>query len=43
MGDAAYDREGDALQEHGLYLDEPPWKASIVSLTQRDEETAGPR
>ena len=43
MGDATYDREGDALHARGLYLDEPPWKASIFSLTPRDEETEGPR
>ena len=43
MGDATYDREGDDLQARGLYLDEPPWKASIFSLTQHDEETELPR
>jgi glycosidase len=43
MGDATYDREGDDLQARGLYLDEPPWKASIFSLTQRDEGTEVPK
>jgi hypothetical protein len=36
LGDAAYDRQGDDLQARGLYLDEPPWKASVFSLTKRD-------
>jgi hypothetical protein len=36
IGDATYDREGNDLQAHGLYLDEPPWKASVFSLTKRD-------
>jgi glycosidase len=43
MGDATYGREGDELQARGLYLDEPPWKASIFALTQHDEETEVPR
>jgi len=33
---ATYDREGNDLQARGLYLDEPPWKASAFSLTKRD-------
>jgi hypothetical protein len=36
LGDAAYDRKGDDLRARGLYLDEPPWKASVFSLTKRD-------
>ena len=32
MGDAVYDRDGDDLQSRGLYLDEPPWRASVFSL-----------
>ena len=36
LGDATYDREGNDLSVRGLYLDEPPWKASIFSLTKRD-------
>jgi hypothetical protein len=34
IGNAAYDREGSDLQARGLYLDEPPWKASVFSLTR---------
>jgi glycosidase len=36
LGDATYDREGNDLQAHGLYLDEPPWQAHVFSLTKRD-------
>jgi len=34
IASAAYERKGDDLQAGGLYLDEPPWKASIFSLTR---------
>jgi glycosidase len=34
IGNATYDREGNALQARGFYLDVPPWKASVFSLTQ---------
>jgi hypothetical protein len=34
IGDATYDREGNDLQARGLYLDEPPWKAHVFSLTR---------
>jgi glycosidase len=34
MGEAAYDRDGDDLQRHGLFLDVPPWQASVFSLTR---------
>jgi hypothetical protein len=34
VGDAVYKREGDDLQAHGLYLDEPPWRAHVFSLTK---------
>ena len=34
IGDATYDRQGNDLQAHGLYLDEPPWKAHVFSLTK---------
>jgi hypothetical protein len=34
MGDAVYKREGDDLQAHGLYLEEPPWRARVFSLTK---------
>ena len=36
IGNATYDREGNDLQARGLYLDVPPWKASVFSLTKRD-------
>jgi hypothetical protein len=32
IGNATYDREGNDLQARGLYLDVPPWKASVFSL-----------
>jgi hypothetical protein len=32
LGDATYDRDGDDLRQRGLYLDVPPWKASLFSL-----------
>jgi hypothetical protein len=32
LGDAAYDRDGDDLQRRGLYLDVPPWQASLFSI-----------
>ena len=34
LGQATYDREGNDLQAHGLYLDVPPWQAHIFSLTR---------
>jgi hypothetical protein len=36
LGKATYDREGNDLQARGFYLDEPPWKAAVFSLTARD-------
>jgi hypothetical protein len=35
IGSAAHDRNGADLQARGLYLDEPPWKASVFSLTTK--------
>ena len=35
IGDVTYDREGDDLQARGLYLDEPPWRAHVFSVTKR--------
>jgi hypothetical protein len=32
IGDATFDREGGDLQARGLYLDMPPWQASVLSL-----------
>ena len=37
-GLAKYDRQGDDLQARGLYLDEPPWKARIFSLTKNTKK-----
>jgi hypothetical protein len=34
VGNATYERDGTDLQSHGLYLDEPPWRASVFSLTK---------
>jgi hypothetical protein len=39
IGEAVYDREGSDLQAHGLYLDVPPWKASMFSLEKRAQAT----
>ena len=35
LGGAIYEREGNDLQARGLYLDEPPWQASVFALTKR--------
>jgi glycosidase len=32
IGEAVYDREGNDLQCHGLYLDMAPWEASVFCL-----------
>jgi hypothetical protein len=37
IGDAAHEREGNDLRTRGLYLDEPPWRAHVFSLTKRGE------
>jgi hypothetical protein len=37
IGDAMYAREGEDLRARGLYLDEPPWRAHVFSLTKLDE------
>jgi hypothetical protein len=34
IGNAAYERDGSDLQSRGLYLDEPPWRASVFFLTK---------
>jgi Alpha amylase, catalytic domain len=34
MEDVAYERDGKDLQARGLYLDTPPWKASVFALTK---------
>jgi hypothetical protein len=33
LGDATYDREGNDLQARGLFLDVPPWSASVFCFT----------
>jgi glycosidase len=32
---AGFDRDGNDMQSRGLYLDMPPWQASVFSLTRR--------
>jgi len=34
IGDATYDRDGNDLKARGMYLDVPPWNASVFSLTR---------
>lgn len=34
LGDDSYDRDGDDLQTHGLYLDVPPWSAAVFQLSR---------
>jgi hypothetical protein len=34
LGTAVYTRDGSDLQTWGLFLDEPPWKAQVFSLTR---------
>jgi hypothetical protein len=34
LGDLVYDRHGDDLQTRGLYLDVPPWQASVFAMTR---------
>ena len=43
IGDATYERDGNDLQARGLYLDEPPWRAHVFSLTQRDGDAVATR
>jgi hypothetical protein len=35
LGPAVHDRDGNDLQARGLYLDAPPWSASVFSLKAR--------
>jgi hypothetical protein len=35
IGSSVYDRDGDDLSSRGLYLDVPPWNASIFALTRK--------
>jgi hypothetical protein len=34
LGEATYDRDGNDLHARGLYLDVPPWQASVFVLTR---------
>ncbi len=34
LRETTYDRDGNALQARGLYLDVPPWQASVFALTR---------
>jgi hypothetical protein len=40
LGNAIYDRKGNDLQAHGLYIDDIPWKASVFSLTRQSASAA---
>jgi len=33
LGDAQYNRDGNNLQSHGLYLDVPPWQYHVFTMT----------
>ena len=33
--EVVYERDGQDLQTRGLYLDTPPWKTSVFSLTKK--------
>ncbi len=35
IGETSYDRDGNDLLSRGLYLDVPPWQASVFALTRR--------
>jgi hypothetical protein len=35
IGDATYDRDGDDLQRHGLFLDLAPWQACAFAMEKR--------
>jgi len=34
LADVFYDRDGRDLQRRGLYVDAPPWQASVFALTR---------
>jgi hypothetical protein len=38
FGDAAYAWNGSDLQSRGLYLDEPPWRASVFAMTRSNKQ-----
>jgi hypothetical protein len=35
LREAVFDRDGGALRSRGLYLDVPPWQASVFALTRK--------
>lgn len=35
LGSASYDRDGNDLKAHGLYLDVPGWQSHIFSISKR--------
>jgi hypothetical protein len=39
IGNALYERDGSDLQTRGLFLDEPPWQASVYSLKKSKKAT----
>lgn len=43
LGDAVYDRDGNALQSRGLYLDMSPWQAAVYSLRVVPATVGDPR
>ena len=40
LSGVAYDRDGNDLQAHGLYLDMPPWGTSIFEVAQEPKRLA---
>lgn len=38
LSNTVYERDGNDLLSHGLYLDEPPWKAIVFNLTQKTKQ-----
>ena len=41
MGDAHYERDGNAMRERGLYLDMPPYGTHVFAVHAHLRETAG--
>ena len=35
MEEVVYERDGNDLQSRGLYLDVPPWQASVFALIKK--------
>ncbi|MBX9771595.1 MAG: hypothetical protein K2X29_09505, partial [Candidatus Obscuribacterales bacterium] len=40
ISSATYDRNGNELQEKGLYLDMPPWQAHVFTVSKLHQRTA---